>query len=440
MSKYKHYLLILVLVVIPLYPKFPLLDVTGTFVSIRLEDILVALIVGIYACDLIIRKFDTLRLPISRSILLYLLVGVSATFAGIFITKTAILNLGILHTLRRFEYMSLFFVAYDWLSDTRQLKFIVRTLLFVSLLVAVYGIFQQFAQAPIISTNNSEFSKGLALTLGPGARINSTFAGHYDLAAFMVLPLLLILALLPVSAHKRLLLAGGFLMYVTVLLSASRIAFFSLFISAGLLVVLIRKRTWLIPLAVLAIAGFFASPQLRGRYLELLTTGFKIALVTPVHAQGAATASGSKATDTIPDALKSPPVAEDRSFSIRLNAEWPTAIRAFVKDPVLGSGFSSIGLAADNEYLRILAETGLLGLMAFALIHLRFFKTSLPFFLRSYTPSFNSAFIVATSCALFSLLIGSVFIDYFEASKIAMIFWIIIGLAHKAKNFPADHV
>jgi hypothetical protein len=438
MAKFKSYLLVFLLIFIPLYPKFPLLDVSGSFVSIRLEDIVVALIVGFYGIELIINRFKSLSRPIPRSILLYLFIGVVATFSGIFLTKTATLNLGILHTLRRFEYMALFFVAYDWLTNKEQLKFLIRTLLLVSFVVAIYGLGQQLIQLPVISTSNSEFSKGLALTLGIDARINSTFAGHYDFAAFMVLPLLLILALLPVLKNKFVLIIMGLLIYSTMLLSASRIAFASLFISAVVLVILIRKKAWIWPLLLISGLGFFLSPQLRGRYLELVTTHFKISLVSVAHAQGE-TAPVSKAVDTVPDSLKPTAVPEDRSFSIRLNAEWPAALRAFTKNPILGSGFSSIGLAADNEYLRILAETGALGLLAFSLIHLRFFKSGLPFILKKYNPTVESAFIVAASCALISLLIGAVFIDYFEASKIAMIFWIIIGLAEKTKTFSPTH-
>ncbi len=44
---------------------------------------------------------------------------------------------------------------------------------------------------------NREYSKGAALTLSQDARVQSTFAGHYDLSAFLVLllPYLLMAAL-----------------------------------------------------------------------------------------------------------------------------------------------------------------------------------------------------------------------------------------------------
>ena len=65
---------------------------------------------------------------------------------------------------------------------------------------------------------------------------------------------------------------------------------------------------------------------------------------------------------------ESQPVFEDRSVSIRLNVEWPRAIRAFSKNPLLGTGYSSITLATDNDFLRLLGEVGLVGALAFFLI------------------------------------------------------------------------
>lgn len=409
MSKY---LLPLILIFVALYPKFPLLGVSGTFVAVRLEDFVVAAAILFWAATALRQKY----LPAHGSILLYLAVGFVSVFSAIFVTKTAGLNLGLLHALRRVEYMALFAVGFHTLQNKNQLHFFIRALLLVSLLVSIFGLGQQFLGWPVISTTNSEFAKGLALTLGAGARINSTFAGHYDLAAFSIFPLLLVIALLtlPQIRHKWLLVGIGSLAYWTMLLSASRVTFAAFFVTTALFLLLIRKRLWLIPLALLAVFSILASPQLLGRYRELLID----------HVFAAA-------DEEVPDALKPPAVPEDRSLNIRLQAEWPRALRAFYQNPVLGTGFSSVGLAVDNDYLRILAETGLFGLAAFGLILLRIFKTSLPYF-RAPTSS-TDAFIVATTLGLVSLMLNAVFIDVFEASKVAIIAWTLLGAAEKAK-------
>jgi hypothetical protein len=55
----------------------------------------------------------------------------------------------------------------------------------------------------------------------------------------------------------------------------------------------------------------------------------------------------------------------DISITTRLQAEWPNAIKAFKRNILLGSGFSTISVATDGDYFRMLGETGLLGTIAF---------------------------------------------------------------------------
>lgn len=410
MSKY---LLALILFFVALYPKFPLLGVSGTFVAVRLEDFVVAAAIIYWAVTAALRQKYP---PVHRAILFYLMTGLVSVFSAVFVTKTAGLNLGFLHALRRVEYMAMFAVGFHVLQNRNQLHFLIRCFLLISLIVSIFGLGQQFLGWPVISTTNSEFSKGLALTLGAGARINSTFAGHYDLAAFSIFPLLLVIALLtlPQVRHKWLLIGIGSLTYWTMLLSASRVTFAAFYITTAFFMLLIRKKIWLVPLVLLGIFSLLASPQLLGRYRELLIN----------HVRAAA-------DEEIPDALKPPAIPEDRSFNIRLKAEWPRALRAFYQNPLLGTGFSSVGLAVDNDYLRILAETGIFGLAAFGLILIRIFKTSLPYFRAPETPT--GAFIVAVTLGLVSLLLNALFIDVFEASKIAIIAWTLLGAAEKAK-------
>ncbi len=420
----QFWLIPLLLVVIPLYPKFPLSSVSGSFVAIRLEDIVIAVVTIYMMFYWLTNRFKSFFLPVQRSILLYLFAGFVATLSGILLLKSVPVNIGLLHTFRRVEYMILFFISFDLLKNVSQLKFAIRTLLLVSALVALYGLGQQYLGLPVISTNNSEFSKGLALTLGPGARINSTFAGHYDLAAFSLIPLLLILGLVAANIKNTPLLLLAAPIYYAMCLSASRVAFASFFLTAGLFLITLKKYLWIAPLTILLIVSVIATPQLSGRYRELILDHL-FSYVPVVSAQEA-------------DALKPAAIPEDRSLNIRLKAEWPRALRAFYKNPLLGTGFSSIGLASDNDYLRMLAETGILGTAAFLLIIYRIFKTSLKY-LGSSPKTIPDIFILSISFSFFGLLLNAVFIDVFEASKIAIVIWILLGLSQKAKVLNTSH-
>lgn len=433
MNSFKIWLVILILVVIPLYPKFPLLGVGGSFVSVRIEDFLIAFIGIFWGLNLIKNRFANLNLPIQRSIILYLFIGFVSTLGSILLTKTVDQNISLLHTFRRVEYMILFFVAYDFLKNQIQLNFIIRVVIFVSLIVGLYGLGQQYFGFPVISTTNSEFSKGLALTLGEGARINSTFAGHYDLAAYSLFPLLLLVGLLATKTkHKLLIILCIIPIYFSMVLSASRVTFAAFFLTSSLYLIFLRKKLWLIPLGVIMSLTAVLNPQLSGRYRELIFSHIlSFRLVETVSAQ---TITSTPVDQEIPDALKPPAAPEDRSLNIRLQASWPRAVRALQKNPLIGTGFSSVGLAVDNGYLRLLAETGILGFFAFMLIVKRVIVSSLPVF-KSKSENFVNIFVLSTTFAFIGLLINAVFIDVFEASKIAIVTWTLLGLSVKSLTF-----
>ena len=123
-------------------------------------------------------------------------------------------------------------------------------------------------------------------------------------------------------------------------------------------------------------------------------------------------------------------VNEDRSTSIRFNVEWPRAMRAFYKNPLLGTGYSSITLATDNDYLRALGETGVLGLLSFLLIFITLFKTFNIYKFDVYEHSSNnleSVFIASFVGSTVGILMTALFIDIFEASKFATIYWLFTG-------------
>lgn len=89
MSRFKYYLLLLIVIFIPLYPKFPLVGVSGSFVAVRLDDFVVAFVVGVWLLSALFTRFRTIHLPVQRAILLYLFIGFVSLFSGIFLTKSA---------------------------------------------------------------------------------------------------------------------------------------------------------------------------------------------------------------------------------------------------------------------------------------------------------------------------------------------------------------
>lgn len=180
------FLLTFFLFFIPLFPKIPFKTIEYTYVAIRPDDIFVALIALVFIVQLIRKKVVLNKSLLVPFLLFWASVFVSY-FIAVFITdKIVYRQVGLLHSLRRIEYMMIFFIAS---SQIRRVSDFTRYLFAISassFLVMVYGIGQRIAEFPSISTMNPEFARGRVLFLTPEARIASTFAGHYDLAAYLV--------------------------------------------------------------------------------------------------------------------------------------------------------------------------------------------------------------------------------------------------------------
>ena len=116
------------IVVIPLYPKIPLSDlIEGYIVRLRLEDILILFTCLVWGVQYLRKKITFKNTLISKLIIGYLLVAVLSSLSAIFITKTVplfpehLFKLA-LHLFRRFEYFSLFFIAYSAVRNKKDLQ------------------------------------------------------------------------------------------------------------------------------------------------------------------------------------------------------------------------------------------------------------------------------------------------------------------------------
>lgn len=407
-----------VLIFVPLYIKFPLLRIPGTYVSIRMEDFLVA----ISTLYLLLFKFKNLveaaQTKIGRAIILFWFVGFVSLVSAYFVTQTISPLIGLLHLVRRIEYMTLFFLGlmYAKTNGEKSIDYVVKLLLLVNVFVFLYGLGQMYLSFPVIVTQNEEYSKGIALRWINGAHINSTFAGHYDLASYLllVLPVFICMFFLIKNRWQKVFLAVNIAMSYWLLSSAaSRISIASFAIALVVSMLLIKKIKALVFMLIISFLIFGMSPALKARYIRIFeVTKEKLTSALVVNAQD------------------QPEVFEDRSTSIRLNVEWPRAIRSFKKNILLGTGYSSINLATDNDYLRALGEVGLLGFAAFSLIFINIgllIKKSLNKI--ANMEAVDKAFLSGIIGGIFGALSNAIFIDVFEASKFAVTFWLFIGIA-----------
>jgi hypothetical protein len=453
-------LLVIILVFIPLYPKFPLFNITGTYVAIRLDDIVIAIATLIWLIYQIKNKFPIFKLKITRLFLLYFMAILISFLNAWLIYQTESTNILLLHLLRRFEYISVFFITLNSLKDQKDFKFIYYFFLASTVLVTFYGFGQKYLHFPVISTMNEEFSKGQLIQMNIWTRISSTFAGHYDLAAFLSVALIIILGVSLIVKNKVLKIIGFLVWlpaYYILTSTASRVSIFAFLGGVTITLFFLKKYWWIIPVTALVAFSIFNSEDLNQRLLatipalknqfttETQTTPSPTVIPTPITTAIKPIIVSQKVTP-IPTIIRHqaeeyPVVDADvgvaRSGEIRFNAEWPRAINAWRKNIFVGSGLGSITLATDNDYLRSLGESGLLGFITFSAIPLFFIIKTIPLLFKKSSNLYNLLSIIFLG-GLLSTLANAVFIDIFEASKTAYLFWIMMAFYYQSLNFKQD--
>ncbi len=448
---------------IPLYPKFPLFNVSGTFVAIRLEDILIAIAIFLWGISVILsgNLKALVKDRLNQTILLFFFVAIVSTFSAVFLTHSVVPHLSFLHFLRRVEFILLLPLVVDVIKKKNQLVTILVVLALTVLAVNLYALGQQYLDFPVISTSNSEFSKGLILRLTPGARVNSTFAGHYDLAVYLTMTITVLTSLFFVLKKRfrlPVIVLGGLSLFVLIM-TAARQSFLAAFAGMMLVFILANKKKYIFLFVIATVAILIYPSQLRDRLISTITVNLfqqgsryqgktqdqqirsKLNIPTlaiKTSSQSASTSvfaspSGTIATDITPgEPTDTTQLGVYRSFEIRLNIEWPRAIEAFIKNPLLGTGYSSIDIATDNDFLRSLGEAGLLGTLALILVFIEIGKRLFQGF-RSESKLVRF-FSVGVFSMMIAYLINGLFIDVLEASKVASLLWLMLGLGLAARR------
>jgi O-antigen ligase len=306
---------------------------------------------------------------------------------------------------------------------------------------------------------NSEFSKGQLLQMDIWTRISSTFAGHYDLAAYLSVALVIIGVVIilqkniPLKIISLIIWIASFQVFT---FTASRISTFAFWGGMCLALFLLRKYLWIIPVTALVIFSVASSKDLNQRFLATIpalkhqlaflqnsnNTPSKITPTiapSPTVVPSISIPSGKPSAPTptivrhtLPE--EQVPIDSDvgvaRSGEIRFNVEWPRAITAFEKNVLLGTGLGSLTLATDNDYLRLLGESGLLGLVSFMAIQIYFIVKTIPIIFKKNHDFIDKVLIILLACQL-TTLANAIFIDVFEASKTAYLFWLMMGIYYQ---------
>ena len=553
-----HILILLasfLLAFIPLWPKIPLWSpIEQYIVRVRAEDFAILLTFIVWGIQVLRRKARWWS-PMIVFILAYAVVGLASSLIAIFVIKTVpeqILHIGktFLHYFRYLEYFSMFGILFSAVRTRKQVLMAFSVVIATVLVIAVYGYGQRYFFWPVYSTMNREFSKGIPLYLTQYARVQSTFGGHYDMAAYLVLTLPLVLAAAYRTQRRWASTAMHIIFWIgtwLLILSASRAPFAAYLVGVALVLFITAyyRPSWKQKIGFLISRGtvlalftgvlfYYFGSDLTERLSQLISNspalsqtinklqdgrrviisdqaiaqlplsptqlqkilpkgsppnnGISTDDVSAVAAIAAATKDVASKSDQPPTPIKDPnpsasptptptPVVlpagvyedipdvvtvatvsakgeivyqkvlrprvfsqcaleKELSLCIRQETLWPRAIEGFLTNPWTGSGYATLTKetvgqfteadSTDNNFLRTLGETGLLGFVTFygcvALVIFYGFKNM------AHPDKLKSAMATGMLAGSVGLLLNAVYIDVFAASKVAQTYWGLSGL------------
>jgi hypothetical protein len=420
----------------------------------------------------------------------------------------------LLHFARRMEYFSIFFLFYNGVKSFRHVKMMLIGCMIMVLGVSAYGYGQKYLFWPVYSTMNREFSKGMRLVLTDHARVPSTFGGHYDMSAFMMFMLLMTLSLLYLSHNykEKVVLIGIFVIgFWLLILGSSRSSFLSYLVGAGILILLIGiyKKSWWWAISrgfllfIFSLGVMVTFGDLSSRFSQLgivkQANSYLAAIQKPIVAQPSNSVKVEPVTETdqLPTPVQTPtpvPAATPRalpgdvykdipdqktitaseggktvtkvievprqfsdctyvyglSACIRFETLWPRAINGFIRNPIVGSGPSTLtkqvrdqfteAESTDNDFLRTLGEVGLLGAITFYGPIALFVKRAVDV-LASKPRALAAAVLFGTIAGSLGMFFNALYIDVFAASKVAFMYWSMLGMGFSVlelvrKNSP----
>ncbi len=376
-----------------LSPEFNVGDsVPGRLVVVRFDDIfLFVVFLGWLAKMAINKELGLLRnTPINKPIIAYIFACLLATGIGA-VLGTTNPKQGFFYILKYVEYFILYFMVTNNLRDKKQIKMFIFFMLFVSVIVGIYGLYSYFVE-------------GLRATApfeGEGGEAN-TLAGYL----ILIMSLTLGMFLYNRTALGRFLLGGLFVfLAVPFMFTLSRAGWLG-FIPMLITFIIVSKKG-----KVLLLFCLFASVLIAPVFLPKPVT-------QRFHATFAADSSYT---------VMGRKVTLDESTAIRIRT-WKRSFEQWLKRPVLGYGIPGGGAISDVQYTRILREVGIVGFLAFLWIIVRLFKAGFGSFNSPQTGDFAKGISLGFIAGLVGILTMGVGSEVFIIIRIMEPFWFLAAI------------
>lgn len=363
--------------------------VGGRELSFRMDDILLVIIgVSWLVKNILYRELALFReTPLNRPIAVYMVICIVSTLFGVLNGHVRPMT-GFFFVLKYFEYFFVFFMVVNHVRSQQQVVGLLVALLVVGLIVSFYAISQ----------------------MPSGARASAPFEGESGepntLGGYLVFLLAIMTGLLlhvqVGSIRVALLILGGFAI-LALMATLSR----SSYLAGAVLLVAVGLTQWRRPrvvtvlLVIIALVPLFAPENVKHRVNE--------------------TFFGRQYGGEI----KVGAVGLDLSTTERLKS-WAYVLKDWVHDPILGRGITGYAWA-DAQYVKIIGETGLAGIVAFGFIVYRLWRCARESFL-SQTDPLAKGLAHGFLLGLVAMLAHGIGANTFIIIRIMEPFWLCAGL------------
>lgn len=338
-------------------------------ITLRVDDFLLLIIGFSWFLKTAIRKELGLFLktPLNRPIAYYFVVCLISTLFGYMMGRVKGAA-GFFFVLKYFEYFIVYFMAVNHLKEKKQIERFLFTMLAVCFVVCLIAIYQ----------------------IPAGGRVSAPFEGDHGepntLGGYLVLMLSITVGLiLHYGTNKEKLMMAFLILLIVISLAAthSRSSWLALGPMALTLIYFYEKKLTLITvlLAVVLMSPFILPSGVKERALYTFTQPKEAGQITVGN------------------------VRIDTSTSARIES-WKNVLgRDFINHPILGYGITGYYFV-DAQYARVLAETGIMGIVTFFILlysiymnALETYRKTSDFFFRGLSLGYLAGFIaMLTHC------------------------------------------
>jgi O-antigen ligase len=374
----------------------PQIDLGGTTsergrgLTLRLDDFLLIIIGFSWFLKTAVRKELGLFLktPLNKPIAYYFIACLVSTLFGFMAGRVKGVN-GFFFVLKYFEYFIIYFMAVNHIKEKKNIERFLFTMLAVCCIVCIVAIYQ----------------------IPAGGRVTAPFEGPEGepntLGGYLVLMLSIVLGLLlTYGSTKQKFLLGLLSLLIVISLSATH-----------------SRSSWIALIPMIMMLLYFSEKK-KAIILTLIILAMMSPFILPQSVKERARFTFTQPKET--GQITFGNIRIDTSTSARLNS-WKNVLeRDFIKNPLLGYGVTGYSFL-DTQYVRVLAETGVIGLIIFLILIYSIFLNSVHAF-RSTTDPLLGGLSLGYLAGFAAMLIHSIGANTFIIVRIMEPFWFLTAM------------